>query len=77
MLKFNLCLQKSKKGCIFVPDNKTKTEIMTTLQNKTGLTRVALEQMYINYVNALIDLGATEEQARKMVQETLKETINA
>ena len=30
MLKFNLCLQKLEKGCIFAPDNKTKTEIMTT-----------------------------------------------
>jgi hypothetical protein len=48
---------------------------MKTLEIKTGMTRVELEKFYINNVNKLISFGFSEDEAREIVQETLKETL--
>jgi hypothetical protein len=48
---------------------------MKTLEIKTGMIRVELERFYINLVNKLIAFGLSEDKAREIVQETLKETL--
>lgn len=48
---------------------------MKTLEIKTGMTRTELEKFYINHVNKLIAFGFSENEAREIVQETLKKTL--
>lgn len=48
---------------------------MTTIENKTGMTRVELEKYYIQKINFAMALGFTEKEAREMVQETLKQSL--
>jgi hypothetical protein len=48
---------------------------MTTLENKTGMTRKQLETFYTDKINFLMSLGLSETESRQMVQETLKETL--
>ena len=42
---------------------------------KTGMTRQEVEKLYIESINDLMSLGATEEMAREILQETLKEKL--
>ena len=48
---------------------------MKTLENKTNKTSEEIKALYLSAIETLVDFGATEEQARKMVQETFKETV--
>ena len=48
---------------------------METLEIKTGKTRVELEKFYIANIEVLMSLGYSEDKAKKLVQETLKETL--
>ena len=48
---------------------------MTTIEKKTGMKRVELENYYIQKINFAISLGFTEKEAREMVQETLKQSL--
>lgn len=48
---------------------------MTTFESKTGMTRIQLENYYIQKVNLVMSFGFTEREARKMVQETLKQSL--
>lgn len=48
---------------------------MTTLEIKTGKTRVELEKFYIANIEVLMSFGYSEDKAREIVQETLKETL--
>jgi hypothetical protein len=44
-------------------------------ESKTGMTRTEVEALYIEAIDMLRELGATEEMARKIAKETLKETL--
>jgi len=48
---------------------------MTAIENKTGMTRVELEKLYIQKINFAMSLGFSENEARQMVQETLKQSL--
>lgn len=48
---------------------------MTTLELKTGKTEKEIKALYLSAIETLVDFGATEEQARKIVKETFKETL--
>ena len=48
---------------------------MTTLTTVTGRTEKEIKALYLSAIEILVDFGATESQAREMVQETFKETL--
>lgn len=48
---------------------------METFKIKTGKTRVELEKFYIANIEVLKSFGYSEDKAREIVQETLKETL--
>ena len=48
---------------------------MDIFKKVTGRTREEVEQIYITAVNFMIEMGATPEQARKIAEETLRETL--
>jgi hypothetical protein len=47
----------------------------TIWETRTGMTRTEVEKLYIETIQMLREFGATEEQARSIAQETLKETL--
>lgn len=49
---------------------------MTAIETKTGMTRPELEANYIAKVNFAMTLGFSENEAREMVKEALKDAIN-
>jgi len=55
--------------------SETKKENMTTLQNVTGKTEKEIKTIYTSAIETLVGFGATEEQARKIVKETFRETV--
>jgi hypothetical protein len=59
--------------------NKAKQLKNSTMKNvwesKTGMTRTEVEALYIETIDILRELGATEEMAREIAQETLRETL--
>jgi len=47
----------------------------TIWEAKTGMTRTEVEALYIETIDMLRELGATEEVAREIAKETLKESL--
>jgi hypothetical protein len=47
----------------------------TIWETRTGMIRTEVEKLYIETIEMLRGVGASEEQAREIAQETLKETL--
>tara|TARA_R110000744_G_scaffold222386_1_gene341310 strand:+ start:851 stop:1003 length:153 start_codon:yes stop_codon:yes gene_type:complete len=48
---------------------------MKILTAVTGRTEAQINSLYLSAIETLVDFGATKEQAREMVKETLRETV--
>lgn len=48
---------------------------MKTIETTTGKTRKELEIIYTNAVKMLVEFGATPQQAREMVRESLRNAM--
>lgn len=47
---------------------------MTTIwETRTGMTREQVETLYIGLANELMKIGATEEQAKKLAEQKIRE----
>ena len=55
--------------------NKQKQNAMKTIETRTGKTRKELEIIYINAVKMLVEFGATPQQAREIVKESLRNAL--
>ena len=56
--------------CIIKNENAMKT-----IETTTGKTRKELEIIYTNAVKMLVEFGATPQQAREMVRESLRNAM--
>jgi hypothetical protein len=69
------CRLKSLLYICVIKQNEKRKIMKNIWIERTGMTRQEVEKLYIESINDLMSLGATEEMAREIVQETLKEKL--
>jgi predicted Ser/Thr protein kinase len=53
----------------------TNTNDMTNIIRITGKTEKEIVALYMGMIDAMMELGANEDQARLMVRESIKESL--
>jgi hypothetical protein len=53
----------------------TNTNDMTNITRITGKTEKEIVALYMGMIDAMMELGANEDQARLMVRESIKESL--
>ena len=48
---------------------------MEILETVTGLTEKEIKTFYLSAIETLVDFGINEDEARKIVQESFRETL--